>query len=375
MTPLPLPAVSQRSPACPDLGSRPESTGRHNATKASCPERVSLPAVDVDAFAAAHRAEWARLDDLVRRRRQLSGTEVDELVELYQRAATHLSAVRSASHDPALTAGLSTRVARARSAVTGSHVASWGLVGRFAAVGFPAAAYRARWWWLASAAGSVAVAVIVGAWIARSPYVQARLLPPAEARQLVNQQFQGYYSQYAAASFAAKVWTNNAWVAAESLISGILLGIPTVLVLLVNALNSGVDGGFMIAHGKGTLFFSLILPHGMLELSAVFLAAAAGLRLGWCIIDPGPRTRVTALAEEGRAAMTIALGLIAVLLVSGAIEAFVTPSPLPPWARILIGAAAEAAFLAYVLVFGRRAVAAGQSADIENPPDTLPVAA
>lgn len=311
----------------------------------------------------------------MRRRRQLSGTEVDELVELYQRAATHLSAVRSASHDPALTAGLSTRVARARSAVTGSHVASWGLVGRFAAVGFPAAAYRARWWWLASAAGSVAVAVIVGAWIARSPYVQARLLPPAEARQLVNQQFQGYYSQYAAASFAAKVWTNNAWVAAESLISGILLGIPTVLVLLVNALNSGVDGGFMIAHGKGTLFFSLILPHGMLELSAVFLAAAAGLRLGWCIIDPGPRTRVTALAEEGRAAMTIALGLIAVLLVSGAIEAFVTPSPLPPWARILIGAAAEAAFLAYVLVFGRRAVAAGQSADIENPPDTLPVAA
>jgi uncharacterized membrane protein SpoIIM required for sporulation len=219
------------------------------------------------------------------------------------------------------------------------------------------------------------VAVIVGAWIARSPYVQARLLPPADARQLVNQQFQGYYSQYAATSFAAKVWTNNAWVAAESLISGILLGIPTVLVLLVNAVNGGVDGGFMIAHGKGALFFSLILPHGMLELSAVFLAAAAGLRLGWCIIDPGPRTRVTALAEEGRATVTIALGLIAVLLVSGAIEAFVTPSPLPPWARILIGAVAEAAFLGYVLVLGRRAVAAGQSADIENPPGTLPVAA
>jgi uncharacterized membrane protein SpoIIM required for sporulation len=331
--------------------------------------------VDVDAFAAAHRAEWARLDDLVRRQRRLSGTEVDELVELYQRAATHLSAVRSAGHDPSLAAGLSTRVARARSAVTGSHVASWGLLGRFFAVGFPAAAYRARWWWLASAAGSVAVAVIVGAWIVRSPYVQARLLAPAEVRQLVNQQFQGYYSQYAAPSFAAKVWTNNVWVAAESLIAGILLGIPTVLVLLENALNVGVDGGFMIAHGKGTLFFSLILPHGMLELSAVFLAAAAGLRLGWSIIDPGPRTRATALAEEGRAAMTIALGLIAVLLASGAIEAFVTPSPLPAWARILIGAVAEAAFLAYVLVLGRRAVAAGQSADIENPPDTLPVAA
>jgi len=331
--------------------------------------------VDVEAFAAAHRAEWARLDELVRRRRRLSGDQVDELVRLYQRATTHLSAVRSAGHDPALTARLSTRVARARSAVTGSHVASWGLVGAFVTVGFPAAAYRARWWWLASAAGSILVAVLVGLWIARSPYVQASLLPPAQARQLVDQQFQGYYSQYAASSFAAKVWTNNAWVAAESLIFGILLGIPTVLVLLNNAVNGGVDAGFLFAHGKGGLFFSLILPHGMLELSAVFLAAAAGLRLGWCIIDPGARTRAAALAEEGRVAVTIALGLVAVLLVSGAIEAFVTPSHLPTWARIGIGAVAEVAFLVYILVLGRRAVIAGESADIESPPDTVPVAA
>ena len=51
--------------------------------------------------------------------------------------------------------------------------------------------------------------------------------------------------------------------------------------LLVNALNLGVDGGLMIGHGKAAEFFTLILPHGMLELSAVFLAAAAGLRMGW----------------------------------------------------------------------------------------------
>jgi uncharacterized membrane protein SpoIIM required for sporulation len=331
--------------------------------------------VDIDAFEAAHRAEWERLDTLVHRRRRLSGAEVDELVQLYQLAATHLSAARSDGHDPALVARLSTRVARARGAITGSHTASWGLVARFVTTGFPAAAYRARWWWLASAAGSVALAVVVGWWVARSPGVQARLLPSDQARQLVNQEFRGYYSQYAASSFAAKLWTNNAWVAAEALISGILLGIPTVLVLIENAVNGGLDAGFMFAYGKGGLFFSLILPHGLLELSAVFLAAAAGLRLGWCIIDPGPRTRGTALAEEGRAAMTIALGLIGVLLVSGAIEAFVTPSPLPAWARIGIGAVAETAFLSYALVFGRRAVAAGRTADIDSPPDTLPIAA
>ena len=164
------------------------------------------------------------------------------------------------------------------------------------------------------------------------------------------------------------------WVAAQSLIFGILLGIPTVLVLLENAINVGVDAGYLIGHGKGALFFGLILPHGMLELSAVFLAAAAGLRLGWTVIDPGNRRRGQALAEEGRSMVTITIGLIVVLGVSGLIEAFVTPSHLPTWARIMIGAVAVSAFAGYVLVLGRRAVAAGLTGDIEDAPDLVPVA-
>lgn len=330
--------------------------------------------MDVDAYLAAHQAEWRRLDDLVRRRRRLTGDEVDELVTLYQRTATHLSTVRSTGHDPALVAGLSTRVARARTALTGSHTPAWSAVARFAVVTFPAMAYRARWWWLGTAAGSVLVAVLLGWWVARSPGIQAALLPKAQVRQLVNHQFRGYYSQYAAGSFAAKVWTNNVWVAAESLAFGILLGLPTLWVLFGNAANGGVEGGLMFAHGKGGLFFILILPHGMLELTAVFLAAGTGLRLGWCIVDPGARPRGRALAEEGRAAVSIALGLIVVLLISGVIEAFVTPSPLPSWARILIGAAAEATFLGYVILLGRRAVGAGLTPDIDEAPDMVPLA-
>jgi hypothetical protein len=237
--------------------------------------------VDVDAYVAAHQAEWDRLDDLVARRRRLSGDEVDELVTTYQRATTHLSALRTAGHDPALVARLSTRVARARSAVTGAHSPSWRSVGRFAVVSFPVMAYRARWWWLGTAAGSLLVALVMGLWIARSPAVQASLLPRAAAAQLVRHEFRDYYSQYAATSFAARVWTNNAWVAAESLTFGILLGVPTLLVLFENAANIGIDGGLMFAHGRGVEFFALILPHGMLELSAVFLAAAG----------PGPGRR------------------------------------------------------------------------------------
>ncbi len=242
-------------------------------------------------------------------------------------------------------------------------------------ISFPATAYRIRWWWLGSAAGSIVVAVLLGWWVARSPALQASLLPKSAAANLVRHQFSGYYSQYDAQSFALRVWTNNAVVAAESVVLGILLGIPVLYVLFGNAVNGGVLGGLMTAHGRTVEFWSLILPHGMLELSAVFLAAAAGLRLGWTVIDPGPRRRSQALAETGRATMTIVLGLIVVLAVSGAIEAFVTPSPLPTWARIGIGAVAEAAFLSYVLILGHRAVKAGETGDITEVPDVLPMSA
>jgi uncharacterized membrane protein SpoIIM required for sporulation len=332
--------------------------------------------VDVDAFVAAHNAEWRRLEQLVNRgTRKLSGAEVDELVELYQRAATHLSVVRSSSPEPALVGRLSSLVARARAAVTGAHAPMWRDAARFLTVSFPATAYRMRWWWLGAAVIGNLVALAIAIWIVRDPQVQTSLVSPAEVKQLVDHDFANYYTEHAAGAFAFQVWVNNVWVSAQALIFGILLGIPTLFVLFENQLNLGVDAGLMFAHGKGAIFFGLILPHGLLELTAVYLASAAGLRLGWTIIDPGPRRRGNALAEEGRAAMSIAIGLIGVLAVSGAIEGFVTGHVHTTWLRVAIGVIAETAFLTYVIVFGRRAVREGDIGDIEVVPDAAPVAA
>ncbi len=167
---------------------------------------------------------------------------------------------------------------------------------------------------------------------------------------------------------------NNSWVAAQCIAFAILLGLPIPYVLFQNAANLGLIAGLMFSAGKGDFFLGLITPHGLLELTAVFLAAAVGMRLGWMVIAPGNRPRAQVLAEQGRAVVAAAVGLAVVLLVSGLIEALVTPSPLPTWMRIGIGVAAELAFLGYVFHFGRKAVRAGDSGDLEDAPDLVPTA-
>ncbi|HEY7485393.1 MAG TPA: stage II sporulation protein M [Streptosporangiaceae bacterium] len=332
--------------------------------------------MDVDAFVAAHHGDWLRLERLINRGRKLTGAEIDELVELYQRTATHLSVVRSSSPDPVLVGRLSSLVARGRAAVTGAQAPMWRDATRLVTVSFPATAYRMRFWWLCTAALSIVTGTIVAIWVARNPEVQASIATPYEIRQLVEHDFANYYTEHAAGAFAFEVWVNNVWVAALALISGILLGVFTLyLLFLTSVAQLGFSAGLMFAAGKGDVFLGLILPHGLLELSAVYLACATGLRLGWTIIDPGPRRRGQALAQEGRAAMSIAIGLIGVLLISGAIEGFVTGHVHTTWLRIGIGVVAELTFLTYVLVLGRKAVKEGETGDIDITPDVAPTAA
>lgn len=330
--------------------------------------------MDLDAYVLAHQGEWTRLEQLSTRRGRLSGAEGDELLDLYQRIATHLSEIRTRSPEPTLVAYLSSLLARARLRSVGTRTLSWEDAGRFFTETFPAALYRTRRWWVATMGVNLLLAWVMGWWFVTHPQLESALLTPQEVDALVNSDFESYYSQNAAGSFAFQVWSNNAWVAALCIAVGVL-GVPVVYLLLTNIVNLAVVGGLMWTHERAGLFFGLILPHGLLELTAVFVAAGVGLKIFWAWIEPGPRTRMDGIAQEGRAAMSVALGLVVVFAVSGVVEAFVTPSALPTWARIGIGVLAESAFLAYVFTVGRRAARLGQTGDVSlrDQGDTAPV--
>ncbi|WP_033420206.1 stage II sporulation protein M [Nesterenkonia alba] len=313
-------------------------------------------ALDVDAFLRVHHRSWERLDELARRR-HLTAEEIDELLLLYRRASTHVSMIQAAEPASPAAAQLSARIARARAHFTGTGENALTAVAYFVTQSLPAALYRLRWLSLAIAAAWIALVVIFAVWTATHPQLDA-MIPAAERAQHAEELFVGYYYEHPHSAFASQVWTNNSLVAALCVGLGIS-GVWPLLVLTVNALNLGLNAGIMYEQQAAAEFWIYILPHGLLELTAVFVAAAAGLRIFWSWVAPGRQPRSASLVQETLRLITVAIGLAAVLLISGIIEGFVTGSELPYWLRISIGVIAFAAFWVYTLVLGSRAVAAG----------------
>src|SRR3954453_19307004 len=144
--------------------------------------------MDLDAYVAEHAVQWRRLEDLARRRK-LDPAEADELVSLYQRAATHLSVVRSRSPDPALVAKLSRIVLTARGAITGGSAFSWRTVGRFLSPTFPLRGYEAWAGWSAVAVANTALAFLMMYYVAGHPDGQSAFLSDDKIQEIVSAGF------------------------------------------------------------------------------------------------------------------------------------------------------------------------------------------
>lgn len=318
--------------------------------------------MDIDRFIVLNTPTWERLSHLTRhagpKASHLSAAELDELVRLYQRVSTHLSYARTTFADPGLTNRLTRLVASAGAIVYGSRPRSLRTFGRFFTTSFPAALWYVRPFLAVSAILTFLPAAAVAIWLSHSHH-SLDVVAPAARRAAYAKAENGYYSAQPSALFATQVFTNNVFVAILAFSAGILLCGFTAYVLVKNGIMLGTVLAIFGDAGQSAHLWGLLLPHGLIELTSVVIAGAAGLRLGWTIIDPGDRPRLRALAEEGRRSVVLVLGVVCTLAVAGTIEGFVTGSALPTAVRVSIGVAVEVAFLAYAWVFGRQAAAAG----------------
>ncbi len=297
---------------------------------------------------------WGELEELVRaagrRSRGLDSDRVLRLGELYRSAAADLAVARQRwPGDPAVRR-LDELVARAR------HLVYAAPHRRLSALGFFATGYwrlvAARPLMLAvSALLLFAPAALAAGWAVDDPGAAGGLVP-AQYRSVAEPRTQGTDLGLSAdeeAGTAAEIFTNNIRVTFGAFAGGITGGVLTAAVLLFNGVLLGAVAGLAWGAGNSRPFVELVVAHGVLELSCIVVAGAAGLRLGWALIAPGRLPRGLAVGQEARRAVLIALGTAPWLVVAGLVEGFLTPSGLGLARAIAIGACLGTVYWSLVL--------------------------
>ncbi len=313
--------------------------------------------MNLDRFITDRRPSWDELDALLDaakgRPERLGAQRMRRLGTLYRSAAADLALARQRFPAEAAVPALEHLLGRAHTVVYGTAVR------KESAVAFLTRGYwrrvRERPALLAIAALLLfAPALAGGLWGWADPG-SAGALMPATSEAVARPRPNGSDLNLSAGERAATssgIFTNNIRVSFAAVAGGITFGLVTAAVLVFNGVLLGVVAGVGVAAGNGSVLVELVVPHGVLELSCIVVAGAAGLRMGWALVDPGRRPRGQALATEARAAMELVLGTAVWLVVAGITEGMVTPLGIGPGPAVAVGAGLGALYWALVWRLG-----------------------
>jgi uncharacterized membrane protein SpoIIM required for sporulation len=155
---------------------------------------------------------------------------------------------------------------------------------------------------------------------------------------------------------SSQIMTNNISVCFFTFASGIVAGLGTIYSMLMNGFLMGVIGVACFEANMSTMLWSFVAPHGVLELPAIFISGGAGLLLARGLLFPGLLPRRESLSQAGAKSARLIFGVIPTLIVAGTIEAFLSPTHLPPALKYLFAAALFSLFTVYLTKSGRKII-------------------
>ncbi len=314
-------------------------------------------------FLETRAPAWNQLEALVRKAgrsgvARLSDPELHELTRLYPAVAVDVARARMSRIDATTQQRINRLAIAAHGLLYRRPKARKGLaIVRFFARDYPRL-FRQLWPYMALAtaiflAGSLGAYLTVLARPSTAHYfVPAGLDVVDEETDVSAGDVSERYRRMPGAPMTSFITTNNIRVAFLAFAAGITAGIGTVLLLFFNAMMLGGFVAHFQNHHLGYEVASFLTPHGALEIFAILVAAAAGLRLGLSLAIPGRVTRKTSLRIGAKEAVLLVLGTIPMFIVAGVIESFITPSYISGGLKITIGLAALGTTLAYLLVVG-----------------------
>jgi len=314
-------------------------------------------------FETRHKAEWKRFTlALERLERGKDTSQVAEFPKAYRRLCQHLALAQERGYSSFLVDSLQQLVLRGHQQLY-RHRSQLGanLLG-FILAGFPRLV-RAEWRFVL-AAGLLFFGSLIGfgLLVYLFPELVYNLIPADQVREM-----QSMYDPAAghlgrsAERAASEDWVmfgyyimHNIGIAFQTFASGLLLGVGSAFFLFYNGLIIGTVAGHLSEIGYGQTFWSFVIGHGAFELTAIALAGAAGLKLGWALIAPGRLTRGEALRHAARQSVLLICGVMLFLLIAAFIEAYWSSrTGVTPQTKYLVGAGLWLCVATYLLFAGR----------------------
>ncbi|WP_153461719.1 stage II sporulation protein M [Sediminibacillus terrae] len=309
--------------------------------------------MQVKQFVKQHREEWKQLEDLgtrLHKRKQTNGSDIDQFHQLYQKAAQHLSYSQTYFPSDEVTAYLNGLVSKSHNILYKDQTSSGKQIRQFFTTTFVGLLLE-QW-------KAVVVAMLLfllGALasflaVADDPMHLYAILP-ADMVQGVEPEQLGEGSNSVDSSYmSATIMTNNIQVAILAFAGGVTFGLLTVYLLVYNGFIVGALAALFWHYGKSYEFWAFIVPHGIVELTAIFIAGGAGLLMGYKLFVPGNFSRGWQLKQQAKRSVMLMLGTVPLFIIAGIIEGFITPAALPLEAKYAVAGITIVGLAAYIVI-------------------------
>lgn len=310
--------------------------------------------MNVKQFVQQHREQWQQLEQFVlqihKSKRNITGKNIDQFYALYQKAAQNLSYSQTFFPKEEVTDYLNSLVAKSHNLLYRDQVSSGKQIGQFFSTTF--IQLLTEQWKAVVIAMILFTLGMLGSFfsILQDPLHLFSLLPPEIAHGVDPESLGSSDGEVASSFMSAAIMTNNIRVSILAFAGGITFGLLTVYVLIYNGIIVGALAGLFWHYGMTYEFWAYIVPHGMIELTAIFIAGGAGLLMGYKLFVPGPFSRGYQLRLQAKRSVQLLLGTIPLFIIAGIIEGFITPASISLEAKYFVAILTVVGLILYVIV-------------------------